>query len=503
MPMGSRDVSLQRFAVRILFAMTLGLALLFAAELAYDLAHSPTPWDQLATTSNRGQALASTVSRAFNNLTAMVLTFIALAVPITANMYTPKLIEIFVRDKVNIAAMVFFAGMGAHAVFGQAVMYEQWHPSAMYTVLWTSGVIGFVVLIPYYFYVLAFLNPVTIIQRVTDAILAEFDELVRRTRPLPEARRRLDQEILNFGNVILRAVDRADRDVTLDAIRGLQRAVVRYGELKPQLDPAWFDVEPALFVGSGRQAIGYVVRDRVWVEQKCLHQLLLAYSSALAKMPDALSAISGVNLRVAEAAQRRGDDKVVALCVRYFNTFLREAVKRRDVHAVYDVYSQYLSLARSLLVESPGEALAVARYFRYYADVARGQGTAFVHELAAYDLGELVQAAYETKSERRAELLAVFLEIEPDGSGARIAKAQAALAAFFESRELAGEREAVVAAIARSGNAQLAAARRELAATVDPMFWEVTDRQTNLDWLEPARREGALRALDEAAARRR
>jgi hypothetical protein len=500
--MASRDASLQRLAVRILFAMTLGLSLLFLAELAIDLAQTGVPWSELATTSNRGQALASTVSRAFNNLTAMVLTFIALAVPITANMYTPKLIEIFVRDKVNIAAMVFFAGMGAHAVFGQAMMYEQWHPSTMYAVLWVSGVVGFLVLIPYYFYVLAFLNPATIIRRVTDAIVTEFEAIRAHARPAPEARRRLDQEILNLGNVILRALDRADRDVSLDAIRGLQRAVVRYGEIKPSLDSAWFDVEPALFTGSSRAAISYIVRDRVWVEQKCLHQLLLAYSSALAKMPDALSAISGVNRRVAEAAQGRGDTKVVALCVRYFNTFLREAVKKRDVHAVYDVYSQYTSLARDLLREGPDEALAIARYFLYYADVARGQGTAFVHELAAYDLGALVEAAYDEKSARRADLLGVFLEIEPDGSGARIAKAQAALAGYFELTDHATERASVIAAIARAGEPQIASARREIAGTVDPVFWEVTDRQTNLDWLEPPRRDAALRALDEAAGRR-
>src|SRR5262245_34340323 len=189
--MGGRDVSLQRLAVRLLVAMTFALAVVFAAELAIDLARSDVPWSRLAATSNRGQSLASTVSRAFNNMTAMVLTFIALAVPITANMYTPKLIEIFVRDKVNIAAMVFFAGMGAHAIFGQAVMYEQWDPALMYTALWVSGVIGFIVLVPYYFYVLAFLNPVTIIRRVTDAILHEFDDIAARRRPAPEARRRL------------------------------------------------------------------------------------------------------------------------------------------------------------------------------------------------------------------------------------------------------------------------------------------------------------------------
>lgn len=498
-PMPRRDVSLQRLAVRILFAMALGLSIVFAAELAIDLARSDVPWSHLGATSNRGQSLASTVSRAFNNLTAMVLTFIALAVPLTANMYTPKLIEIFVRDKVNIAAMLFFAGMGAHAVFGQAVMYEQWHPAAMYTALWVSGVVGFIVLIPYYFYVLAFLNPVTIIRRVTDAILHEFDDIAAHRRDAPEARRRLNQEILNFGNVILRAVDRADRDVSLDAIRGLQRAVVRYGEIKPSLDAAWFDAEPALFTGQSRDAIGYVMRDRVWVEQKCLHQLLLAYSAALTKMPDALSEISGVNRRVAETAQGRGDEKVVLLCVRYFNTFLREAVKKRDVHAVYDVYSQYTFLAKGLLDATPDVVLAIARHFLFYAGLARAQGTAFVHELAACDLCSLVEAAYAAQSARRADLLAVFLEIEPDGSGARIAKAQASLAACFDARGLAAERDAVVSSIARSGLPQIAAARREIAATVDPMFWEVTDRQTNLDWLEPKRREAALAALDDAA----
>jgi len=241
----------------------------------------------------------------------------------------------------------------------------------------------------------------------------------------------------------------------------------------------------------------------VWVEQKCLHQLLLAYSSALAKMPDALSAISGVNLRVAEAALGRGDGRVVALCVRYFNTFLREAVKKRDVHAVYDVYSQYASLAKDLLGPSPDEALAIARHFRYYADVARGQGTAFVHELAAYDLAALAEAAWEANSARRTELLAVFLEVEPDGSGARIAKAQATLAAYFDAKGCTAERDSVVAAMTRSPESQIQVARREIAETVDPVFWEVTDRQTNLDWLEPTRRAGALRALDAAAAHKR
>src|SRR6185369_4073965 len=133
------------------------------------------------------------------------------------------------------------------AIWGQALMYDQWSPATMYTALWVSGVVGFVVLIPYYFYVLSFLDPTKIIGRVTRILHEEFDAILARVRPVPEARRRLDQEVLNLGNVILRAVDRTDRDVSLDAILGLQGVVMRYVEIAPQLPDEWFEVEPALF----------------------------------------------------------------------------------------------------------------------------------------------------------------------------------------------------------------------------------------------------------------
>jgi hypothetical protein len=501
--MKGEGAPLEKVAVRILFGLTLGLAVLFGLELAVDLWRTGVPWSELTATPRAGSALASTVSRAFNNLTAMVLTFIALAVPITANMYTPKLIDIFVRDRVNIAAMIFYAGLGAHAVFGQAMMYDQWSPVAIYSVLWTSGVVGFAVLVPYYFYVLNFLNPVTIIRRVTEIIIREFGVIAAGECALPEARRRLDQEILTLGNVILRAVDRTDRDVSLDAIHGLQHTIMRYAMVKPQLTPQWFEAEAALFTGHSRDAIAYIVKDRVWVEQKCLHQLRLAYTASLAKMPDAISAISGVNRRIAQHANRHQDDGLVRLCVRYFNTFLREAINRKDVHAIYDVYSQYTFLAKELLTTAPGEALAIGRHFKYYAEFARWQGMPFIYELAAHDLVDVVEAAYAAKAATRAELLGIFLEFESEKASVRLTKSQVVLAAYFEREGLLAEREAVVKAILRCGAAHIETARKSMAETVDPVFWEVTDRQTNLDHVEPSRRPIVQRVLDEAAARKR
>lgn len=139
---------MERFALRLLAVISAALALLFLVQFAADTALSGPIVGGLEITPAATRALASTVSRAFNNLMTMVLAFIALAVPITANMYTPRLIEIFVRDRVNLVVLLFYALMGANAVFVQALGLDQWSPYVMYWLLAVSGAVGFVILIP-------------------------------------------------------------------------------------------------------------------------------------------------------------------------------------------------------------------------------------------------------------------------------------------------------------------------------------------------------------------
>src|ERR1035441_10559460 len=45
--------------------------------------------------------LMSPIARAYNNVLAMLLATIGLAIPLTANMHAPKLIDMFLRDRLN------------------------------------------------------------------------------------------------------------------------------------------------------------------------------------------------------------------------------------------------------------------------------------------------------------------------------------------------------------------------------------------------------------------
>ncbi len=501
--MVSPDRTLPQLAVRLLIWTFLLLTAIFGLELAFDLWRSGTTFAELQLSPRQVQALASTVSRAFNNLMTMVLAFIALAIPITANMYTPKLIEIFVSDRVNIAALLFFAIMGAHGIFAQAMAFEQWAPVLQFGIAWTSGVLGFALLIPYYLYVLSFLDPDRIIQRVTRRITAEYGPIARQERPMEAARRRLNNRILHLGNVILRAIDRSDRDVSLSSIAALRRAVELYLDTKPGLPPAWFEIDARLFVGLSEEALELLARDRTWVEHRCLSQLLLAYQAALAHMQDAISAISDVNRAVALHARARGDVHALELCVRFFNTYLRSAVRKRDVHAIYDVFYQYKLLARDLLASHPSVALSIARYFKYYADFARHEKVPFVYELAASDLSSVVECAYGVQSPARREILDIFLAFDAEDTTLRMTSARALLAGYLLDAGCAEEAALVADRLYASDPAQVRRARRNILETTEPAFWEVTDRQRNLDFVEPKHRETVARLLADILAKRR
>jgi hypothetical protein len=500
--MTSAEASLPRVAVRLLGWTVLGLLVLFTAETAIDLAATGVSLGELTIDPRQAQALASTVSRAFNNLMTMVLAFIALAIPITANMYTPRLIEIFVSDRVNLAALLFFAGMGAHAVFAQTMAFEQWAPRVQFTVTAVSGLVGFAILIPYYLYVLSFLDPDTIIDRVTRRLVQEF-ERVRKGRPSTTAKRRVERRILHLGNVVLRAVERADRDVALAAIRAFEHSLRAYEPLKDEAAAAWFEVDRELFVGLSDDAVALLERERNWVEHKALGQVLLAYNATLTRMPDAVSAISKLTRDVAAHASQRGDTAVLDLCVRCFNTFLRAAVRRRDVHAIYDVFHQYKLLARSLLDKRPGRALVVAQHFKYYAEFARFERLPFVYELVAYELGAIVEWAYEAESRTRREVLDVFLTFRGQQAQVRLATACALVAGYFADSQRTEELALVTAQLEALPPELLESARRHVLEATDPVFWEVTDRQRNLDYVEPGRRATVARLLEEVVARRR
>ena len=123
--------------------------------------------------------------------------------------------------------------------------------------------------------------------------------------------------------------------------------------------------------------------------------------------------------------------------------------------------------------------------------MARTYGLVFAPQLAVFDLGYMVRRAYEAGSSAAPGLLTDVLAL-PHRTGPDVhslaVKAKLILGAFFLETDHPAEAARVSDNLRDVGAAEIAGAERELLAA-QRVFFEVTDRQVNLEYVPPERRE--------------
>jgi hypothetical protein len=471
------------------------VVLVFGVELALELYRTGWPalkelsWAGVSNNVKLVDAL-SPVARAYNNVLAMLLATIGLAIPLTANMHTPKLIDLFLRDRVNQVVLVLSAVGAAHVLWVMYIVGPGFAPVWAFRLAVYGSLLGWVVLIPYFFYVVRFLDPSTVIHRLHAQSKRTMNRYAADKHDAESAQSEIQEQLFQIGTIVIKALDRADRGVAREGVWTLKRLIDHYGAVKSRMDDAWFKVDQADFVGMSHHAIRMINAKHTWIETHVLYQLVLCYRHALAKAPDEVSTISNVNRRVAVEAAARQDRHVVSLCIRVFNTFLRDALNRKDTRAAYDIFYQYRQLAGELR-EDPRFVRRIGEFFVTYANVARQTGSAFVADLAAFDLAHVMEEAYEADSAAAPDLLALLLGLGNTREGVcqrATLRAKLLAAGFFAEHERRPELEQVLGNLRELPSEDVRAAVEHLVSIEKRAFWELTDRAVNMEWTSPARR---------------
>ncbi|AUX25567.1 hypothetical protein SOCEGT47_061150 [Sorangium cellulosum] len=442
----------------------------------------------------------------------IVITVASIIVQLAANRYTPRITEMFFRDRTNLLVMGFFV---VSAVFSLWVNFSIRDGASGSTehafvphhgVLITMGLLTACLLMmaPYFGYVFDFLEPDNVVGRIKKTGVeqalrpaggesdGEVDE--RRVAALSS----LEQ----LADVALNALDQKDKGIASKTVDSLSELVVSYLPNKKALDPRWFQIRDRLardtdFVSMNAEALGKLSATRTWLEYKALRQFLMVYREALTAMPDLITRIAIDTRYIGQTAIAAGDRAAVAVVVKFFNTYMRRALNAKDIAAAYNNLNQYRYLAEELLKAGWGDQVVdIARYFKYYAQTAHAMGLAFVTETVAFDLCVINERAYDLHAPARDELLRIFLDVdkeveldqqEPSLRGVR--KAQVKLATYYLQK---GE-EALARKIYRDMRDErpdrLRSIRAELLAVTSNEFWEINDRGAVFEYIEPERRQ--------------
>ena len=492
------------------------LCAVLLALLIFDL----LPHFELLTQPARGDALReasnaiTACSRFLGVALSMLVALCALAIPLTANVYTPKLIELFVADRLNRLVIGYFVLANAVVLWNDVMLGLSGaevaaRPRALVCVALT--LVALLSIAPYLLYVLRFLVPQSIVGRIQREVVASIDDLGDETDPAEQdqALRRAVTNIQYLGKVTLRSIQRHDRDVAAEGLQALEEVFQAYQTRKPYLSPSALRSSCRDALGLGPELSLEIERKQAVIEVAILAELNLLLPVAIrVEVGEVVAQIAALTRHLGLRVAERGDAGAADMVTLYFNTFLRHALKTRSPDSFYKLVYQYRRFAENVLESAPQLSERVAFFLDYYAHQAVRMGMPYLLNVVAYDLAALCEAAYERKVHCRKRLLDLFIALDRDEPGILdmpgMVKAQIILSAKLATtgvEDAAGllesELRKVPEEVLRETFGQIIAAREE-------NFWEIADRRRHLDHVEPAYRKAVrdlrkrLTGVDEA-----
>lgn len=457
------------------------------------------------------ESAASAIGNAAEVVSAVLgiaITVVAIVVELASNRYTHRVTELFVGEPVNFVVMGFFVITALQAI-AVAVTFDHdataassFIPYVGITVALSMLAACLLIVLPYFAFVMEFLNPLSIVDRIR----AHSMRVIRRSRTSvamrqAEAVRGIEQ----IADVGLNSMEHKDKAISMASVDALKAMVLDYQGMRSSLPAEWFRVDGALahnpdFVSMSDEVLEAVTRRRIWFEMKVLRKYQTLYNEALNRMRD-INYLIAINTRhLAEHALDIGNDELFDLLVKFFNTFLRATVNARDVRTAYNVLQQYRLLAeRALAHDSGRRAVEIARYFKYYGLIGFHATLPFVLETVAYDLCQLNELAFDRRSPAHRALLRIFLEVDKESESEvqeaslrGVRKAQVKLATHYLARGDEALAREIFEDMARERRDRLASIRDEFLGVRSSEFWEISDRGVNFDYLEPERKEKLL-----------
>ena len=435
----------------------------------------------------------------------IVITVVSIVVQLAATRYTPRIGKMFFRDRKNLAIFGFFVVSCINAVWVSIVVTGAFVPRLSVVVTAVMVTASLLLLIPYFAYVFAFLDPEKVIDRIGQQVLAAAlgRGSARRYRNALDVRQAACVGGLeHLSDVAVNTIAQKDKIIATGAVAALREFAVKYLREKKNLPPDWFVVGARAranpdFIALAPDALRSMEHKRIWVEWKVLRHFRSIFGEVAEHLPEMSHVVSIETRYIGEEALKQDDRDVLVLTIRYFNTFLRTAINHQNTRTCYNIFHQYRLLAEHMMRRGYSDLLPeIGRFLAYYGQTAHRAGLHFVTETAAHDLAVLCERAFERKHPCHERLLGYFLQVdkvnelgEEEQALRGVRKAQIRLGTFYLLNGTPEHAVRIAADMRGEKSERLAAIRSELLCVTDRECWEVTDRGVNFDFLDPSRKE--------------
>lgn len=491
----------------LLFALAAASAVLILASALLShasLAPLTSPIDWLASL-DVGAAfnILSNAAEVVAAVLAIAITVVAIVVELAATRYSHEITRLFLREPINVAVLGLYVVTTLQCVWTATVIDDLGTsapvPHAGFAVALILVVACLLMLVPYIYFVFAFLSPISVIER----ICRDAYRVILRvgSNNVAVSQGRVEEAVDQLQDVARSAIAQGDRSIAMAAIDAMSRLLVDYVGVRDRLPDGWFRITESIasdpdFIALAPDTMAEVESHGLWLERKILRRYLSLMGQSTGHSGDVANLIA-INTQLIASSLGAERPHLLELCRRTFNSYLRTTINARDPRTAYFLMNQYRVLGERLLHQGrQQDAVKVADYLGEYGQLAHRAGLTFLLETAAYDVMQLIEEAVNLGSPALDPLLDRFLQLDrevraddPEEAGQlSVRRAQIQLATLFMQRGDERRADLVVADLSEENPERLERIRVGLLNDDRPQFWELLDRGANFRYLAPERR---------------
>jgi hypothetical protein len=341
--------------------------------------------------------------RTLNQFMAVVLTCIALIVPLTANLYSPKLVTLYVTHPLIV---VMLSLLCLSHIICLTLNFTPTHQLLNQVLVDTLALIYLVVIagaLPFLYGISQFLRPSYFMPMLTRKGILSLHSLTHGKNAHVRGRN-LWETIDVVTNIALTGMNRGDRQLVLLSLHSLHTFLAEIIGSGWHEASSWRSSRPFFVPGLAREGQEYLTRERVWPEAYVLAQMLKIMEGATKRQHEILAELASQLVETAQLATVLQHDKVTELHVMTFNTLMREVIEEKDLRRFQNL-SYYYRLLIETFHEQPERMHEAAQHLIHYAKMAHKLGLYFAMETVMYDMGETVLSLARRDQARAVELV--------------------------------------------------------------------------------------------------
>lgn len=332
------------------------------------------------------QGFAAT-SRSLNSIFGAVLTSIALVISLTSNLYTPRLVQLFLTHPIILAGLAIMTS--AHMAMATAMFFPD--DSALHTPLLAVSTFlayaAYAGILPFLYVVSQFLRPSYFLPLLTKKTVRKIQKIHVTKRP-ELYNEQINGHIDVITNIAFTGLNRGDRQLALLTIDCLHTILMTIIALDKKDAMRWRGLKPFYTASLATEGQDYLEKHKIWPEAYLLGQLVQIMDLVEARQSELLSVTAEKLVHSLQLSLKQNSEHAIELHILVFNSLMRLALDEKDLRK-FQIMSYHYRVLIDVTSQHQRWHNEIARHFLHYGKLAQKLGIPFAIDTVIYDIGEV------------------------------------------------------------------------------------------------------------------